>query len=141
MSEEVAELYQQERRFTVLAAVLAGLAILMAAIGLAALVTYLTRLRTKEIGVRKALGGSTASIVALLNREYVWIVGAAFAVGAPLAWVGADWWLGRFAYRVGLSPWPFLAAGAGALAVAVAAVSTQALRAARIDPATTLRDE
>jgi putative ABC transport system permease protein len=55
--------------------------------------------------------------------------------------VGADWWLGRFAYRVGLSPWPFLAAGAGALAVAVAAVSTQALRAARIDPATTLRDE
>jgi putative ABC transport system permease protein len=61
--------------------------------------------------------------------------------GAPLAWVGADWWLGCFAYRVDLSPWPFLAAGAGALVVAVAAVSTQALRAARIDPATTLRDE
>jgi putative ABC transport system permease protein len=141
LTDTVAQLYDQERRFTTLAAVLAGLAILMAAIGLAALVAYLTRLRMREIGVRKALGGSTASIVALLNREYVWIVGAAFTAGAPLAWVAADWWLGRFAYQVSLSPWPFLAAGAGALAVAVAAVTTQALRAARVDPAQVLRSE
>lgn len=141
LSEEVAELYQQERRFTALAGALAMLAILMAAIGLAALVAYLTRLRTKEIGVRKALGGSTGSIVALLNREYVQIVGVAFALGAPLAWLAADWWLGRFAYQVDLSVLPFLAAGAGALAVAVAAVSTQALRAAQVDPARVLRSE
>ena len=141
LSKDIAELYQQERRFTALAGALAVLAILMAAIGLAALVAYLTRLRTKEIGVRKALGGSTQSIVALLNREYVQIVGVAFALGAPLAWLAADWWLGRFAYQVGLSPIPFLAAGVGALVVAVAAVSTQALRAARVDPAQVLRSE
>jgi putative ABC transport system permease protein len=55
--------------------------------------------------------------------------------------VGADWWLGRFAYRIGLSVWPFLAAGLGALVVAVLAVSTQALRAARVDPAQVLRSE
>jgi putative ABC transport system permease protein len=141
LSAEVAELYQQERRFTALAGVLAALAILMAAIGLAALVAYLTRLRTKEIGVRKALGGSTRSIVALLNKEYVQIVGAAFVVGAPLAWLAADWWLGRFAYQIDLSVWPFLAAGVGALVVAVAAVSGQALRAAQVDPARVLRSE
>jgi putative ABC transport system permease protein len=141
LSEEVAELYQQERRFTALAGALAALAILTAAIGLAALVAYLTRLRTKEIGIRKALGGSTGSIVALLNREYVQIVGVAFALGAPLAWLAADWWLGRFAYQVDLSVLPFLVAGVGALVVAVGAVSTQALRAARIDPAQVLRSE
>jgi len=141
LSEEVAELYQQERQFTALAGTLAALAILMAAIGLAALVAYLTRLRMKEIGVRKALGGSTRSIVALLNKEYAWIVGAAFLVGAPLAWIGAEWWLGRFAYQIELSVFPFLASGVGALLVAAVAVSTQALRAARVDPAQVLRSE
>jgi putative ABC transport system permease protein len=141
LSDRVAQLYDQERQFSALAAVLAGLAILLAAIGLASLVAYLTRLRTKEIGVRKALGGSVSSIVALLNKEYIQIVGAAFVVGAPLAWLTADWWLGQFAYQIDLSPIPFLAAGMGALIVAVTAVSTQALRAARVDPAQVLRSE
>jgi putative ABC transport system permease protein len=141
LDEDVAQLYEQERRFTTLSGVLAGIAILLAALGLASLVAYLTRLRMKEIGIRKALGGTVASIVALLNREYVQIVGVAFLVGAPLAWLTADWWLGRFAYQVDLSVLPFVAAGLGALVVAAGAVSTQALRAARVDPATVLRAE
>jgi putative ABC transport system permease protein len=141
LSEEVATLYQQERRFTALSGALAVLAVVMAALGLASLVAYLTRLRRREIGIRKALGGSVASIVALLNKEYVQIVGAAFALGAPLAWIGADWWLGRFAYQVDLSVLPFLAAGLGALAVAIGAVSVQAFRAAQVDPAQVLRSE
>jgi putative ABC transport system permease protein len=65
----------------------------------------------------------------------------AFVAGAPLAWVAANGWLERFAYRVDLSVWPFLAAGAGAFVVAVLAVSTQALRAAQVDPAEALRLE
>jgi putative ABC transport system permease protein len=141
LDDQVAALYDQERRFTALAGALAGLAILMAAIGLAALVAYLTRLRMKEIGIRKALGGSVASIVALLNKEYVQLVGAAFLLGAPLAWWAAGAWLGRFAYQIDLSLLPFAAAGLGALAVAVGAVSTQALRAAQVDPAQVLRSE
>ena len=141
LDTQIASLYEQEARFTTLSGVLAGIAILLAAIGLASLVAYLTRLRMKEIGIRKALGGSVAGIVALLNKEYVQIVGVAFLVGMPLAWFAADGWLGGFAYRVDLSLVPFLAAGLGALAVAVLAVSTQALRAARVDPATVLRSE
>ena len=141
LETKVAALYDQERRFGALTAALAGLAILLAALGLASLVAYLTRLRMKEIGVRKALGGSARSIVALLNKEYVQIVGAAFLVGAPLAWLAVNWWLGQFAYRVDLSVLPFLAAGIGALIVAVFAVSTQAFRAARVDPARVLRSE
>jgi putative ABC transport system permease protein len=141
LSDQVTALYEQERQFTALTGALAVLAILMAALGLAALVAYLTRLRMKEIGIRKALGGSVASIVALLNKEYAWIVGAAFVIGAPLAWIAADWWLGQFAYQRGFSPLPFVVAGLGALAVAAGAVSTQALRTARIDPAKVLRSE
>jgi putative ABC transport system permease protein len=95
----------------------------------------------KEIGVRKALGGSVAGIVALLNKEYVQIVGAAFLVGVPLAWWAARTWLGQFANQVGVSPLVFVGTGLGVLAVAVLAVSTQALRAARVDPATVPRSE
>jgi putative ABC transport system permease protein len=141
LSDLVADLYEQERRFTTLGGVLAALAVLMAGIGLASLVAYLTRLRRKEIGVRKSLGASVASIVALVNKEYAWLVAAAFAVGAPLAWWTANAWLGQFASRVGLSPLVFVGAGLGALAVAAVAVSTQAVRAARVDPAQVLRSE
>ena len=139
LDDQVAKLYDQENRFLGLAGALTGLAILMAAIGLAALVAYLTRLRMKEIGVRKALGGSMTSIVSLLNKEYVQIVGVAFVVGTPLAWIAADWWLGQFAYQIDLSVLPFLASGVGALFVAVVAGSTQAPRAAQGDPAKGLR--
>ena len=141
LDEDVAQLYEQERRFTTLSSVLAGIAILLAALGLASLVAYLTRLRMKEIGIRRALGGSVAGIVALLNKEYVQIVGVAFLVGMPLAWWAARTWLGQFANQVGVSPLVFVGTGLGALAVAVLAVSTQALRAARVDPATVLRSE
>jgi putative ABC transport system permease protein len=139
--ETVAELYEQERRFGTLSTILSALAIFLAAIGLASLVAYLTQMRMREIGIRKALGGSVASIVALLNREYVWIVGAAFLIGAPLAWWAGHMWLESFAYQISISPWIFVAAGGGAAVVAVVAVSTQALRAARVDPASVLRAE
>ena len=141
MDEQVAALYEQEARFSTLSAVLAGLAILLAAIGLASLVAYLTRLRMKEIGVRKSLGASVPSLVALMNKEYVRLVGIAFVVGTPLAWWAAHAWLSQFAYRVDLSAMTFLGTGLGALIVAVAAVSVQALRAARVDPARVLRSE
>jgi putative ABC transport system permease protein len=140
-SERITQLYEQERRFGTLSASLTILAILMAGIGLASLVAYLTRLRKKEIGVRKALGGSTFSIITLLNKEYVQIVAVAFLVAAPVAWVTADWWLSQFASRIGISPFVFLGSGLAALAIAVAAVSVQALRAAQVDPAQVLRSE
>lgn len=140
LSERLAELYRQEQRFGMLAGALSVLAIVLAALGLASLVAYLTRLRMKEIGIRKAMGGTTTSVVALLNREYVRIVGAAFLIGAPLAWLAAMWWLEQFAYRVDISLVVFGTVGLGALGVATLAVSTQALRIARINPADVLRD-
>jgi len=141
LSDRLADLYEQERRFGSLAGALSVLAILLAVLGLASLASYLTRMRMNEIGVRKTLGASVSSIVALLNREYVRIVAVAFLVGTPVAWAAARWWLGQFAYRIEISLLVFVVAGAGALAAAVLAVSTQALRIARVNPADVLRDE
>ncbi|WP_179862249.1 FtsX-like permease family protein [Longibacter salinarum] len=139
--DTVAELYEQERRFGTLVTILSMLAIVLASIGLAGLVAYLTRMRMREIGIRKALGGSVASILVLLNREYVQLVAAGFVVGAPLAWWAGQMWLDQFAYQTSISPWIFVATGVGAIMVAIAAVSTQAYRAARVDPAHVLRSE
>jgi putative ABC transport system permease protein len=93
------------------------------------------------IGVRKAVGASAAQIVGLLSTDFLQLVGVAILVAVPVAYVILGWWLDTFAYHFDLGPGLFLSAGAGALLVALVTVSTQALRAARVDPAATLRDE
>jgi putative ABC transport system permease protein len=99
------------------------------------------RRRTKEIGIRKALGASVARIVALLSSDIAKLVGISFLVAAPIGYVLAHQWLQDFARRVDLTLWPFLAVGLGALMIAWGAVSIHAIRAARIDPARVLRSE
>jgi putative ABC transport system permease protein len=113
----------------------------VACLGLVGLAAFTAEQRRKEVGVRKVLGASTRQLVLLLTREVVALVLVAFAVAAPLAWVAMGRWLEGFAYRVELGPAPFLAAGALALAVALATVGGQALRAAQADPVKALRTE
>ena len=141
LDDQVAQLYAQDRRFATLSLGLAGLAGVLAVLGLTAVAAYMARLRVKEIGIRKALGASIPSILVLLNREFVALVGVALVVGGPLAWWGVEAWLGGFAYRISVSPLVFLGVGLGALALAVGAVSWQSLTTARVDPARVLRSE
>jgi putative ABC transport system permease protein len=102
---------------------------------------YLTRLRMKEVAVRKVLGASVTGLLARLNREFVGLVGVAFVLGSGAAYLAMDRWLTGFATRITVSPLVFLGVGLGALALAVGAVSWQSLKAARVDPATVLRAE
>jgi putative ABC transport system permease protein len=141
LDDQVAQLYAQDRRFATLSLGLAGLAGMLAVLGLTAVAAYMARLRVKEIGIRKALGASIPSILVLLNREFVVLVGVALALGAPLARWGVEAWLSGFAYRIDVSPLVFLGVGLGALALAVGAVTWQSLAAARVDPARVLRSE
>jgi putative ABC transport system permease protein len=120
---------------------LAAVAGLLAVLGLVAVAAYATRLRVKEIGIRKALGASVASVLLLLNREFAALVAVALALGAPVAWWAATAWLDGFAYRIAVNPLVFAAVGAGTLALAAAAVTWQSLSAARVDPARVLRSE
>jgi putative ABC transport system permease protein len=141
LDQTFADLYAQDRRFGRLFGVFGGLAILVAGLGLFGLATHTVQQRTKEIGIRKVLGATAASLVALLARDFARLVALAFLVGGPVAYLGMRRWLDGFAYRVDLGPGVFALAGAVALAVALATVGTQAYRAARADPVSAIRDE
>jgi len=134
-------LYRQEQRTAQLFSVAAGLAIFLACLGLFGLVAYLVEQRTKEVGIRKTLGASAASIIALFSKDVFRLVIIAVAFGAPVAYVAMQRWLADFAYRVALSPELFLGAGLLVLLIALLTASGQALRAAFMDPVAALRSE
>jgi len=134
-------LYRAEARFGDVVAYFSGLAILIACLGLFGLAAFTTERRTKEIGVRKTLGASIPSIVALLSKDFLKLVLIAFVLAAPLAYFAMTHWLHAFAYRIEIS-WPiFLCAGLVALLVALLTVSYQAIRTALTDPVKALRYE
>ena len=141
MDDAVARLYDAERRLGGVLAAFAGVAILIACLGLFGLAAYTAERRTKEIGVRRVLGATVRQIVGLLTRETVVLVGVAALVAVPAAVYAMRTWLDGFAYRVPLGPGLFAGAVAMAFLFAVGAVGGQALRAARRDPARSLRSE
>jgi putative ABC transport system permease protein len=139
--EEFDAMYRSEERLGQVVTAFAGIAILIACLGLFALAAHTAGRRRKEIGIRKVLGATRTNIVALLSREFLLLVALASVVGAPVAYLAMDRWLRDFAYRIDLSPVFFLGASALAMTIALATISVQALRAARTDPAATLRHE
>jgi len=130
-----------DQKLGTLVAYAALLALLVAAMGLFGIASLAVAQRTKEIGVRKALGASVARIVWLLSSQFAKLVLVATVAALPLAYWGVQQWLQGFAYRADLPGWTFVLAGGAVLAVALLTVSGQVVRAARLDPATTLRDE
>jgi putative ABC transport system permease protein len=134
-------MYEQDRRFGRLFATFAGLAIFVACLGLFGLTTHTVQQRTKEIGIRKSLGATAGSLVALLSKDILQLVVIAFVIGGPVAYLGMNRWLSSFAYRVDPGVPVFFLAGLGALAVALMTVGVKAYRAAMLNPTTALRDE
>jgi putative ABC transport system permease protein len=122
-------------------AVCAGLAVFIACLGLFALAAFVTERRTKEIGVRKAMGADTTDVIRLLIWQFTQPVLWANLVAWPAAFFVMDWWLHGFAYRVSLPPWLFLVASLAAMAIAWITVSFQSWMAARAKPASALRYE
>ncbi|GAA4896971.1 FtsX-like permease family protein [Ferrimonas pelagia] len=133
--------FDQQRRQFVLLLSMTAVALTLTVIGLFGLAAFSCERRSKEIAMRKVLGSSYASIVALINKEFVALV----ALGSLLAWPLAHWglnrWLEHFLHRVELAWWWFPAATVVVLAITVATVSALALNTARQRPALTLRDE
>jgi putative ABC transport system permease protein len=134
-------LYRNERQVGRVVSIFAGLAIFVACLGLFGLAAFTAERRRKEVGIRKVLGATVPNLVGLLARDFVVLVAVAFAVAAPVAWLVMERWLDGFAYRIAVGPGVFLVAGAALLVVALATVSTQALRAATADPVRSLRSE
>ena len=134
-------LYRSEQRMGELAGVFGALALFVACLGLFGLATFMAERRTKEIGVRKVLGASVVGIVRLLSMDFVKLVGVAFILAVPVAYLVLQEWLSEFAYRIDLSAGVFLLGGVAAVAVALITVSYQAVRAATADPVDSLRYE
>jgi putative ABC transport system permease protein len=135
------EQYKADRRFAALFAGFAGIAMIIACLGLFGLVSFAAAQRTKEIGVRKVLGASVSSIVALLSKDFLKLVGIAFVLAVPVAYYVMSRWLEGFAYRIELGPGVFLLTGGLVLLIALLTVSYQSIKAALADPVKSLRYE
>jgi putative ABC transport system permease protein len=122
-------------------AVCALIAVSIACLGLFALSAYTAERRTKEIGIRKAMGASSADILKLLMWQFAKPVLWANVLALPLAWLAMDSWLKGFAYHVDLAPWTFVAAAGAGVVIAWATVFFHALRVARARPVGALRYE
>ena len=141
VDQEYAAKFSSEERIGTLAGVFTILAILISCLGLFGLASFVAEQRTKEIGIRKVLGASVASLWRLLSKDFVMLVLIALFVATPLAWYGMNEWLQKYSYRTELSWWIFAVAGVGALGITLLTVSFQAIKAALMNPVKSLRSE
>jgi hypothetical protein len=141
LDAEYEAMYRSEQVIGSLANWFAILAVVIACLGLYGLASFTTSRRTKEIGVRKVLGASVASVAILLSREFALLVGASFALATPVAWWLMRGWLGGFEYHVELGVGLFVATGLGMLLLTYATVGLHSIRAASLNPARSLRSE
>jgi len=141
LDQEFEALYQAETRQARMFTIFSALAIFIACLGLFGLAAFATERRTKEIGIRKALGGSVLDIVRLLTADFSRPVLLANVAAWPVAYFVMQSWLARFAYRIDMSVWIFAGSALLALVVAWLAVGVVATRAARAKPINALRYE
>ena len=141
MDEDYQILYESETKVAVLSRYFAGLAILLSCLGLFGLVTFTADRRKKEISIRKVLGASVLSIVRLLSKNFMQLVGLAILIALPIGWFIATQWLQNFAYHIELSVWMLSLAGIVAILIAFLTVSIQGFRAANLNPADNLYRE
>jgi putative ABC transport system permease protein len=141
LSARYQHLYESEQKQGQLFIIFAGLAILIACLGLFGLATFNAMQRVKEIGIRKVLGASVPSILALLSKEIVLLIIIANIIAWPVAWYFMNEWLNTFAYHIDMNIFIYIIAGAVAVLIALITVSTQTLKAATSNPTQTLRYE
>jgi putative ABC transport system permease protein len=135
------DMYKDEQRVGKIVLIFSVLAICIACLGLFGLSTFIAEQRTKEIGIRKVLGATVRSIVQLVSKEFMILVGIAFIIAVPVAWWAMNKWLTDFVYRVSIEWWVFVLAGGIALGIALATMSYQAIKAAMMNPTKSLRSE
>lgn len=141
LDEEFAKLYADDENLGQTLMAITIVAIVIASLGLFGLATFAAERRTKEIGIRKVLGASVASIIALLSKDFLRLVVFAIVIATPLAYWAAGKWLQGFAYKIDLSAWIFAASAVLAIVIAFGTIASQAWRAARANPVNALRSE
>ena len=141
LDEDFGRMYSGEQRLGRIFVIFAGLAIVIACLGLFALTSFTAEQRTKEIGIRKVLGASTGSIVVLLSTEFGKLIVIAFVIATPLAWLGVQKWLESYTYKVEIGVAIYALAGLVSFAIAWLTMSFQSIKAATASPAHALKSE
>ncbi len=139
--EAYAAKFEDEKRTGTLAGLFAGLTVFISCLGLFGLATYMAETRIKEIGVRKVLGASVASITTLLAKDFIKLVCVAILVASPIAWYAMYEWLQGYSYRISIQAWVFAASGLLAVLIALVTISFQSIRAATASPVKSLKVE
>jgi putative ABC transport system permease protein len=141
LDEAYDQQYKSDERATTIIGYFTILAITIACMGLFGLSSFMAVRRTKEIGIRKALGASSALIFIMLSREYIkWILLSSI-IASPVAWYTMSKWLETFAYHIELGPGVFILAAVIVLAIGLITVGWQALKSAVANPVEALRYE
>jgi putative ABC transport system permease protein len=141
LDEQFASLYSAEERTGQIFTSFSVIAIIIACLGLFGLSAFMIRQRVKEMGIRKVLGASTASITTMLSTEFLKLIIIATFISFPITWFAMNKWLQDFAYRITIPWWVFIVAGCMALLVAVITISLQSIKAAIANPVKSLRSE
>jgi putative ABC transport system permease protein len=133
--------YQAEDRLASIFSTFTYITILLATLGLFGLAAFTIEQRNKEIGIRKILGASMASITTILSTDFLKLILLSVIIASPIAWYAMHNWLQNFAYRISIPVWVFLFAGAMAFITAVLTISYHAVKAALANPVKSLRSE
>ncbi len=141
LDENFARLYKTEEKQKMILGLFSSLAIFIACLGLFGLSAFAISQRIKEIGIRKVLGADVSTIVSLLSKDFLKLVGIAALLAFPVAWYYMDKWLQDFAYRISMPWWVFILAGILAAIIALVTIGFQAIKAALANPVKSLRTE
>jgi putative ABC transport system permease protein len=139
--EENLKAYESEAKWKQMVLFSTLLTIFISCIGLFGLATLSAERRTKEIGIRKVLGASVSSIVQLLTRDFLKLVGFSFIFAFPAAWYAMQAWLENYPYRIDIYNWMFIVTALLVIMVAFLTVSFQSIKAASANPSKNLRTE
>lgn len=141
MEEDFEAIYRTEQRMENLFMIFACLATAIACLGVFGLSAYATEQRNKEISIRKILGATMTNLMTTLSLDFIKPILIAILITIPLAWLAMEEWLQTFAYRQSIPGWTFIVAGLSTAIIAIATISFQCAKAARVNPAESLRSE
>ncbi len=141
IDSEFDALYRKDQQLGKIIFIFTALAIIVACLGLLGLATFTAEQRSKEIGIRKSLGASSAGIVRMLSLEYLKLIGFSFIIAVPVSYGLINWWLNNFAFKINIGVLSFIIGGSIAVVIALFSVSYQSVKAANNNPVDSLKYE
>ncbi|HEY8930575.1 MAG TPA: ABC transporter permease [Mucilaginibacter sp.] len=141
LDDNIAQFYKQENQLALVYKIFAGIALFISCLGLYGLVSFMVVQRTKEVGIRKVLGASVQSIVMLLSKEFMILIGISFIIAMPVSWYLMSGWLQSFVYRINITVDVFILAVVASVIIAWLTVGYKAIKAATLNPVKSMRSE